>query len=245
MTTLIVIAKEPVPGRVKTRLSPPFSPATAAALAEAALTDTLQTVRDAASVRPVLALDGVPGDWLPPGFAVVRQADGGLDVRIAAAFEAASRLSDGPAFLIGMDTPQLPRAVLEPSWGDVDALLGPACDGGFWALGFSKPDPETVRRAVIGVPMSRPETGQAQLARLRAAGLRTQLLPMMRDIDTAADAYAVARLCPASRFATLLNNTVKSTVNGAVNSTAGSAADRVAGEDARAGLMSADAAALR
>jgi uncharacterized protein len=233
MTTLIVIAKAPVPGRVKTRLSPPFSLATAAALAEAALADTLQTVRDAASARPVLALDGVPGDWLPPGFAVVPQAGGGLDVRIAAAFEAAFLLSPGPAFLIGMDTPQLPRTVLEPSWDDIDALLGPACDGGFWALGFSDPRPEMVRRAVIGVPMSRPDTGQAQLARLRAAGLRTQLLPMMRDIDTADDAYAVARLCPGSRFTALLSGV------------AGTAAASAAGEHDGAGMMSADTAALR
>jgi uncharacterized protein len=233
MTTLIVIAKAPVPGRVKTRLSPQFSLATAAALAEAALADTLQTVRDAALARPVLALDGAPGDWLPPGFAVVPQAHGGLDVRIAAAFEAASRLSGGPAFLIGMDTPQLPRTLLEPSWDNIDALLGPACDGGFWALGFRNPDPATVQRAVIGVPMSQPDTGQEQLARLRAAGLRTQLLPMMRDIDTAADAYAVARLCPGSRFATLLSVSESS------------AAVLAASENGEAGLMSADAAALR
>jgi len=230
MTTLIVIAKAPVPGRVKTRLSPPFTLATAAALAEAALADTLETVLDAASARPVLALEGMPGDWLPPGFTVVPQANGGLDVRIAAAFEAASRLSPGPAFLIGMDTPQLPPAVLEPSWDDIDALLGPACDGGFWALGFSDPDPETLRRAIIGVPMSRPDTGSAQLARLRAAGLRTQLLPMMRDIDTADDAYAVARLCPGSRFATLLS---------------GVRAGAAAGERGDAGLLSPGAAALR
>jgi uncharacterized protein len=237
MTTLIVIAKAPVPGRVKTRLSPPFSLETAAALAEAALTDTLQNVRDAAHAahtRPVLALDGVPGDWLPPGFTVVPQAGGGLDVRIAAAFEAASLLSrglsPGPAFLIGMDTPQLPRSMLEPGWDDIDALLGPACDGGFWALGFRDPDPQTVRRAVIGVPMSRPDTGQAQLARLHAAGLRTQLLPMMRDIDTADDAYTVARLCPESRFAALLS---------------GVSGTPAASEPGRAGLMSADTAALR
>ncbi|MGE5286664.1 MAG: TIGR04282 family arsenosugar biosynthesis glycosyltransferase [Micromonosporaceae bacterium] len=234
MTTLIVIAKAPVPGRVKTRLSPPFTLGTAAALAEAALADTLESVRDAATESPVLALDGTPGDWLPPGFTVVPQADGGLDVRIAAAFEAAAERSAGPALLIGMDTPQLPRAVLEPSWEDIDALLGPACDGGYWALGFSDPDPETVRRAVIGVPMSRPDTGPAQLARLRATGLRTQLMPMMRDIDTAADAYAVARLCPGSRFAKLLDG---------LDSLDG--LDGAPGQRGTHGRESADAAALR
>ncbi len=229
ITTLIVIAKAPVAGRVKTRLSPPFTQAAAAALAEAALVDTLETVLGAASAQPILALEGEPGSWLPPGFAVVPQASGGLDARIADAFAAAAQSSPGPALLIGMDTPQLTRSVLQPGWDDIDALLGPACDGGFWALGFREPDPETVRRTVIGVPMSQPDTGPVQLARLRATALRTGPLPMMRDIDTAADAYAVARLCPGSRFASLLTEI---------------AADpRVQHADSR--LASPDAAALR
>jgi uncharacterized protein len=229
ITTLIVIAKAPVPGRVKTRLSPPFTPTAAAALAEAALVDTLETVLGAASARPILALEGEAGSWLPPGFAVVPQAIGSLDARIADAFITAAQLSPGPALLIGMDTPQLTPAVLRPCWDDVDALLGPACDGGFWALGFREPDPETVQQVVIGVPMSQPDTGSVQLARLRAADLRTGLLPMMRDIDTAADAYTVARLCPGSRFAGLLVET---------------AAD-LAVQDGVSSMASPDAAALR
>jgi glycosyltransferase A (GT-A) superfamily protein (DUF2064 family) len=201
MTTLIVIAKAPVPGRVKTRLSPPFSAAECAALAEAALADTLETVLGAASSQPILALDGAPGSWLPPGFAVIPQAQGGLDARIAAAFVAACRHARGPAMLIGMDTPQVSPDLLRPGWDGADALVGLAHDGGFWALGFREPAPGMVTQAVRGVPMSRPDTGSLQLARLRARGLRTRLLPMLRDVDTAADAHAVAPLCPHSRFA--------------------------------------------
>lgn len=215
MTTLIVLAKAPVRGRAKTRLTPPFTPAESAALAEAALADTLETVLHSASAPPVLALDGDPGDWLPPGFTVIPQVAGGLDARIAGAFatvpeRAANVRPAGPALLIGMDTPQITAAMLKPDWTGTDALLGPACDGGFWALGFRHPDPATVRQAVIGVPMSRPDTAAVQLARLRAAGLRTRLLPAARDVDTAADAFAVARLCPESRFARLLHATAPS-----------------------------------
>src|SRR5215475_12006380 len=72
----VVIAKEPVPGRVKTRLTPPFTPAEAALLAEAALADTLAAVAAAPVSRHVLALDGVPGDWLPAGFDVIPQCGG-------------------------------------------------------------------------------------------------------------------------------------------------------------------------
>lgn len=215
MTTLIVLAKAPVRGRAKTRLSPPFTPAESAALAEAALADTLETVLRSASAPPVLALDGDPGGWLPPGFTVIPQIAGGLDARIAGAFAAvAERAADtraaGPALLIGMDTPQITPAMLKPDWTGADALLGPAYDGGFWALGFRRPDPATVRQAVSGVPMSQSDTGAMQLARLRTAGLRTRLLPSARDVDTAADAFAVAQLCPESRFARLLHATALS-----------------------------------
>src|SRR5262249_44195526 len=66
MNTLVVLAKEPVLGRVKTRLHPPFSLAGAAALAGAALSDTLATLRRTPARRRILALAGRPGRWLPP-----------------------------------------------------------------------------------------------------------------------------------------------------------------------------------
>ncbi|MFD8078441.1 DUF2064 domain-containing protein [Streptomyces sp. NPDC059718] len=201
--TLLVIAKEPVPGRVKTRLTPPYTPLEAATLAEAALADTLHTVLKAPARRRVLVLDGAPGPWLPPGFDVVRQETGGLDERIAAAF---ARCDRGPALLVGMDTPQLTVEHLTEAGRDGhDAWFGPAEDGGFWALGLAEP-----RRAaalVRGVPMSTEHTGATQRRRLVEAGLSVGDLPVLRDVDTAADAAAVAACCPpGSRFATTLNS---------------------------------------
>jgi glycosyltransferase A (GT-A) superfamily protein (DUF2064 family) len=187
------MAKEPVPGRVKTRLVPPCTPRQAAALAEAALADTLHAVLAAPARRRVLVLDGEPGPWLPPGFDVVPQCGGGLDERLAAAFAAVP----GPALLIGMDTPQLTPALLAVDWEAADAWFGPAADGGFWGLGLRRPDGALVR----GVPMSTADTGAVQQARLHAAGLRVAELPRLRDVDTAADAVAVARQAPQSRFA--------------------------------------------
>ncbi|MGV9231515.1 TIGR04282 family arsenosugar biosynthesis glycosyltransferase [Streptomyces nigra] len=194
MTTLLVIAKEPRPGRVKTRLTPPFTPEEAATLAEAALADTLDTVARTPARRRVLVLDGTPGPWLPPGFDVVPQSGGGLDERLAAAFAAC----DGPALLIGMDTPQVTPELLTVDWADCDAYFGPARDGGFWVLGLAEPDPDRLR----GVPMSQPYTGAAQRARL--AGLRVRDLPALRDVDTAHDAGLVAADAPGGRFATAL-----------------------------------------
>lgn len=199
--TLLVIAKEPVPGRVKTRLTPPYAPWQAAALAEAALADTLDAVLRAPARRRVLVLDGSPGPWLPPGFEVVPQAVGGLDARLAAAF---ARYDDGPALLVGMDTPQATPELLAPAlapggWDGCDAWFGPAADGGFWTLGLSRPAlaPGLIR----GVPMSTARTGRIQRRRLTDAGLRVRDLPPLRDVDTAADAAEVAAAVPRSRFA--------------------------------------------
>jgi uncharacterized protein len=196
------MAKAPVAGRVKTRLCPPFSPHDAAQLAAAALHDTLAAVAATACVRRVLALDGAPGPWSPVGFEVLPQPAGGLDVRIAAVLQA----SKGPTLVIGMDTPQVTPTLLDSALAQLrdgsDAVIGPAQDGGYWLLGLSDPVPG----AVVGVPMSASCTGAAQRERLHSLGLRTAVLPTLRDVDTADDAHAVAALVPSSRFATLHRN---------------------------------------
>jgi len=202
---VIVIAKEPVPGRVKTRLTPPFTPQQAAALAEAALADTLAAVAAAPIARRVLALQGEPGRWLPPGFDVIGQRGAGLDERIAAAFADTCAAWPAPVVLIGMDTPQVTPELLaqaaEPLVsGAADATFGPARDGGFWLLGLRKIDPALV----LGVPMSRADTGSRQLARLTGAGLRVRMMPALTDVDTAAEAELIAAEVPDSRFAARL-----------------------------------------
>ncbi|HEY2281432.1 MAG TPA: hypothetical protein VGI00_23990 [Streptosporangiaceae bacterium] len=90
-STLLVMAKQPVPGRVKTRLVPPCTYEQAAALAEAALADTLHTLLTVPARRRILVLDGRPGPWLPPGFDVVPQCGGLLDVDTAADAVAVAR----------------------------------------------------------------------------------------------------------------------------------------------------------
>lgn len=193
--TILVMAKAPLPGRVKTRLTPPFTPDEAAALAAAALADTLQVALAAPARRRVVVLDGAPGDWLPAGFDVLPQVRGGLDERIAAALDTVT----GAVLLVGMDTPQMTVSQLTVSFAAHDAWFGPAEDGGFWALGLARSDPRLVR----GVSMSRDCTGAVQVGRLVDAGLRVGMLPRLRDVDTAACAVEVAALAPHTRFAAL------------------------------------------
>lgn len=194
---IVVIAKAPLPGRSKTRLCPPCTPEQSAALAEAALADTLAAVGEARCAARVLALDGEPGEWLPAGFELVPQAGGGLARRLAAVFATQA----GPTLLIGMDTPQVSSALLERSLQlllspRTDAVLGQAADGGYWAIGLRHPD----RRAFAGVPMSSPRTAERQRARLRALGLRARELPPLRDVDYFADALSVAAEHPGGAF---------------------------------------------
>lgn len=187
MTRFLVLAKTPVPGLVKTRLCPPWTFEQAAAVASAALADTLETVGTGVLV--------VEGDHpAPAGWERIAQRGDRLPARLTNAFADAG---PRPAVLIGMDTPQVTRDLLGAAagrLGDADAVLGPAEDGGWWALGLRDPAHAAPLREI---PTSLPDTGARTLAALRGLGLRVSLLPDLRDVDTVADARHVAALCPA------------------------------------------------
>ena len=196
--TVAVIAKAPVPGRVKTRLCPPATHAEAAAVAAASLQDTLDVVLACRAGRRVVVLDGEVGPWCPAGLDVVAQCGGGLGERLAHAVASLG----GPVVVVGMDTPQLTaalvdRAVLQLCRPGTDAVLGDAEDGGYWGIGLRSADDRVFR----GVPMSSPDTGRAQAAALERCGLRVAHLPRLRDVDTFEDARRVAAAVPGSRFA--------------------------------------------
>jgi rSAM/selenodomain-associated transferase 1 len=195
---LVVIAKAPVPGRAKTRLCPPCDPVEAAALAAAALADTLRAVAATPARRRILAIDG---RWSATGFELIPQQGTGLGERLGAALVAAG----GPALVVGMDTPQLTPALLAHatrrlSAPGVDAVLGPALDGGYWTIGLRAPDPAVFE----GVPMSSPRTCAVQRRRLGQLGMSVGSLPRLRDVDTIEDARVVAREHPRTEFAAVL-----------------------------------------
>jgi uncharacterized protein len=197
-THLLVMAKAPVPGRVKTRLCPPLSPEEAADVAAAALADTLDAVAACGAERKIVALDGAAGPWLPPGFEVIFQRGERFDERLSNAWADAG----GPGVQIGMDTPQLTASDLDGLLAVIAdaperrAALGAAEDGGWWAIGLPGREAHAVFR---GVPMSTSGTCAAQRRRLHRLGYQVVPGPVRRDIDTAADLAAVAAAAPATR----------------------------------------------
>lgn len=195
---MLVLAKTPVPGRVKTRLCPPYTLEQAATIAEAALADTVEAVDAAGAPARTLVIDG--DRPAPPGWGRTTQRGDGLGERLAHAY-ADTRRPGLASLLVGMDTPQLTPALLDravTALADADAVLGPATDGGWWVLGLREPAHAAVLRQV---PMSTADTGARTGAVLRELGLRVATLPVLRDVDTAADARAVAARCrPGSGF---------------------------------------------
>jgi glycosyltransferase A (GT-A) superfamily protein (DUF2064 family) len=210
---VLVLAKAPVPGRAKTRLSPPATPEGAAGVAAAALLDTLDAAAATPRARVVVALEGsvtdaVLADEIAAALAphtVVAQRGQSLGERISAAHDdVAAAFPAAVSVQVGMDTPQVDARLLDRALRTVesgaDAALGLAHDGGWWALALRDP-----RRAksITDVPTSTDETGRRTLDALRAALGRDAVadLPSLSDVDTADDAVRVAELVPHGRFA--------------------------------------------
>jgi uncharacterized protein len=210
---VLVLAKAPVPGRAKTRLSPPATPEGAAGVAAAALLDTLDAAAATPRARVVVALAGstdeaVRAEEIDAALAphtVVAQRGHTLGERIAAAHnDVAAAFPGAVSVQVGMDTPQLDARLLDEALRAVetgaDAALGLALDGGWWALALRDP-----RRAgiITDVPTSTDRTGRLTLDALRTALGRAAVaeLPVLSDVDTADDAVRVSELVPHGRFA--------------------------------------------
>jgi glycosyltransferase A (GT-A) superfamily protein (DUF2064 family) len=203
---VLVVAKAPVPGLAKTRLTPAATREQAAEVAAASLLDTLDAVLAVPRVRRVVAMTGdLEAAAKAPElrrmlrwFDVIPQRGQGFAERLVHAHH---DVADLPVVQIGMDTPQvtpwlLGSAVVSTLAGD--AALGLAEDGGWWALGLRDPLHASVLRHV---PMSRPDTGARTLDALHDLDLHVSPLPILSDVDTVEDARKVAELVPHSRFA--------------------------------------------
>jgi hypothetical protein len=207
---VLVVAKAPVAGLAKTRLAPAVGARSAARLAAAALLDTVDSARAVPGARTVVALTGSLREAERSAelaaalrdCVVLPQRGADFAARLVNAHADVARHFPGsPVLQLGMDTPQARPELLAGALvrlADAGAVLGPATDGGWWALGLRRPADAHV---LADVPMSCADTGMRTLLALRGIGLTVATLPPLSDVDTVADAARVAALVPSSRFA--------------------------------------------
>ncbi len=192
---LIIFAKRPVPGRVKTRLSPPLSPEQAAELYRCMLEDILAKTANLAGVDQRIFYE--PDEdaaaffsGIAAGVTCAPQEGKDLGERMANAFEELLAEGYGRVAIIGTDLPDLPLGYVEDAFellesGEHDAVFGPAEDGGYYLLAMGEMHGELFR----DVPWSTGEVLQKSLERGKEAGLSVALLPVWHDVDTADDLH--------------------------------------------------------
>jgi uncharacterized protein len=187
-----VMAKAPHAGGVKTRLCPPLSPREAAALARGFLRDRIAQARSLTGARPVIAYtpasERARFERLAPDFALVAQRGPDLGARMRSTLATLLASGHRAAIVIGTDTPTLPTTVIQQAVdrlaaADVDVVLGPAEDGGYYLIGVRADHPTLFD----DVPWSTPAVLEITLGRARAAGLRTLCLAAWFDVDTPDD----------------------------------------------------------
>jgi len=202
--SIVVMAKRPAPGVVKTRLIGPLTPQQAA-LTHCALRDAtlnrLTRWANSQNQRPTLILaetgppvqdvQAFPEPSIAQAWQRVEQGEGDLGQRIENVWRDIGR---GPTVFFGIDSPDVPCAALDAviaAMADADAVLGPTRDGGYWCLAAGQPQPPLLRRIDWGSEQVYDQTHAAG----RNAGLRTADAPMWHDVDDADDlAQLIARL---------------------------------------------------
>jgi rSAM/selenodomain-associated transferase 1 len=205
LPVVVIFARAPELGRVKTRLAATVGAPEALACYRAMGRAVVDAVRHpggatgAARWRLVVAhtpADAAPAlaAWLDPqgagGLAYAPQADGDLGARMRAAVERA--IADGAprVVVVGTDCPDVDAAVVGDAFAALDTadvVLGPALDGGYYLVGVRAPADRACAALFEGVPWSAPDTLAVTLARAAAAGLSVARLAPLRDVDTADD----------------------------------------------------------
>jgi rSAM/selenodomain-associated transferase 1 len=207
---LVVFAKAPRPGFVKTRMTPPFSPAEACALYVAMLDDVLEASARAAAelgIDPVLAVH--PPDACaalarsaPAAFRVIAQRGADLGARMAWAVDELAAGGASPVLIRGSDSPALGPETLIGALAALrehDLVLSPDRDGGYNLVGLCRPMPGLFAHA-----MSTPSVLDDTLSNARRLGLRYHVLADGFDVDTVEDLAwlaearrtGAAALCP-------------------------------------------------
>ena len=187
---LLVIAKRPRAGQTKTRLSPPLSSEQAATLYECLLRDTLDLAREVPEVTRFILYAPLDQEnyfkQLAPDFELLLQVGNGLGERLDNALTHCLSRDFAQAVVINSDGPTLPTAYVTQAFdllNQVEVVLGPAEDGGYYLIGLTHPQPRLLRE----IEMSTPTVLQDTLTLAEQGNLQVALSPTWYDIDTASD----------------------------------------------------------
>ena len=198
---LVIFAKAPIPGQVKTRLCPPLTLDEAASLHGSFVLDALERSRDAneygsVTVERFLAC-APPADHVffkimeeRHRVRLLRQTGDDLGARMDHAFKEVFALGYQRALLAGTDVPSLPASYYGQAFSllsDHDLVLGPSLDGGYYLIGLKQPVPDLF----MGIPWSTDQVCSMTRAKAETLGLKTALLPTWRDVDTIDDLVAL------------------------------------------------------
>jgi rSAM/selenodomain-associated transferase 1 len=216
---LILFAKEPIPGKVKTRLVPPLTPEGAAELYGSMLRDTIARINLLKGIDRYLFYDGESGalDYFTeaaPGMTCLPQKGADLGERMAEALRQIFSFGHDLAVIIGSDSPDLPmefisNSITMLSAGDCEAVFGPTEDGGYYLVGMTRLHEELF----IDIPWSSDRVMDDTLARAAKAGIRVSLLPAWHDVDSESDLdrpelLDKASLAPLTREFLLIRNAI-------------------------------------
>jgi uncharacterized protein len=182
---IMVFAKAPRPGRVKTRLHGVLGPSDAASLHRALVADLLETLATLAGEADCELHTDVPTDaWADYPVARKLQIEGGLGERMLGAIGQALAEGRPRALIAGADAPGLPAGHLRSLLAaEADVALGPAEDGGYWGIACRRCSPGMFD----GVPWSTPQALEATMQAAARCGLTTWTGPSWRDLDEPAD----------------------------------------------------------
>jgi rSAM/selenodomain-associated transferase 1 len=188
MEAVVIMAKEPKPNKVKTRLIPPLKPESAADLYHNFLLDKIEQVRSLEGIHPYTAYmpkssEAFFREIVPGNFFLLLQVGSDLGERLAYVSNRLFDIGYKKIIMLDSDTPNLPTNYIREGFkrlSEFDVIIGPSEDGGYYLIGLKSKNPELFS----DIPWSTPGVTEKTLEKTSSMGLKTSLLEKWYDVDT-------------------------------------------------------------
>jgi rSAM/selenodomain-associated transferase 1 len=197
MKAIVIMAREPEPNRVKTRLMPPLSPGDASRIYESFLLDKIENIKAIREVDRFVAytpetsrnyFEGI----IPSEFNLIAQKGKDLGERLANVSDSLFKNGYYGIMMMDSDTPNLPSSYIISgleALDENDLVVGPCEDGGYYLIGLSRQIPEIFQ----GIPWSTPDVTKTTIMKAQSGGRSLSLLKKWYDVDTIEDLMRLKR----------------------------------------------------